>query len=467
MPGAVAIHSIADGSGITFETLGQQVAALRGALSDLGVRRGAVVSAVVGNRPIFFPLVVACMDLGAALLPIGETTDAEAMSLVRRAGAAAVITDRALALETLQEERLDGPIRLLKLRHHDGGQPLGASVILKLTSGSTDLPKAAVASERHLINDGRHVVEAMGILPTDVNFACIPLSHSYAIGNIVMPLLWQGTAVALGESFNFSSFVRDVTVSGATVLPGVPFIFQRIKLLDAIEKLPQSLRLLITAGARIDAETVSWFRRRLDRKVHSFYGTSETGGISYDDSDDVHDPVHVGRALPETTVSVRPIERGSHDGRLFVTGTAVASGYACDEHSGQATSFRDGGFLTGDLGQIGEGGLVFLTGRVSELVNVAGRKVDPSEVERKLLELPGVAEARVLGMPCDTRGQQVVAFIVRDDPGVTALAIRQCCAETLSSYKIPRRFVFVDRLPLDARGKIDRRALHALATIAP
>ena len=76
------------------------------------------------------------------------------------------------------------------------------SVVLKLTSGSTQLPKAAIASEQHLINDGRHIIEAMGIGSGDVNFTCIPLSHSYAFGNVIMPLLWQGTRVALRQSFS-------------------------------------------------------------------------------------------------------------------------------------------------------------------------------------------------------------------------------------------------------------------------
>jgi acyl-CoA synthetase (AMP-forming)/AMP-acid ligase II len=107
-----------------------------------------------------------------------------------------------------------------------------------------------------------------------------------------------------------------------------------------------------------------------------------------------------------------------------------------------------------------------VTGRASTFVNVAGRKVDPQEVERTLLELPGITDARVFGMTCDQRGQQVVAFVIRSDRGLSALAIRRLCAATLSTHKIPRRFVFLDRFPIDARGKLDRRALDALASRA-
>jgi acyl-coenzyme A synthetase/AMP-(fatty) acid ligase len=270
----------------------------------------------------------------------------------------------------------------------------------------------------------------------------------------------------LQQAFNPLQFVQDVSETGATVFPGVPFMFDRLKSSGEIDRLPSSLRLLITAGARIDVETVLWFRTRLDRKVHSFYGSSETGGITYDDSDSVSDPLNVGRALPETTVTVRDPEPGAAHGRVFVSGGAVASRYANVDSHDSLLAFTDGGFLTSDVGRLDGDGCLVLTGRVSGLVNVAGRKVDPAEVERTLLQLPGIADARVFGMACDMRGQQVVAFVVRADVTLTPLAIRQHCAATISTHKIPRRFVFVDRFPVDARGKIDRRALQSLASSA-
>jgi acyl-CoA synthetase (AMP-forming)/AMP-acid ligase II len=131
-----------------------------------------------------------------------------------------------------------------------------------------------------------------------------------------------------------------------------------------------------------------------------------------------------------------------------------------------AGGFVDGGFLTGDTGYFDEVGRLILTGRVSPSINVAGLKVDPTEIERILRALPGVADVRVMGASCDRRGQQLVAFIVSDQ-ALTSVDIRQRCARMLSPHKIPRQFVFLDQLPLDARGKMDRRALEALAAAAP
>ena len=460
---AVAVSTLPDGQVKTFDHLLDDFSALRSALQQAGVDRGATVVSLVGNRPVFFPLFAACMDLGAALVAVGDATDAEAIALVQHAHASAVVTDRELALSSRSRTPAIDGTRVVRLDDPVDASPYGESVVLKLTSGSTDFPKAAIASETHLVNDGRHIIEAMGIRATDVNFTCIPISHSYAIGNVVIPLIWQGTATVLRQSFNPAQFVQDVASSRSTVFPGVPFMFDRLKASAQIDRLPDCLRLLITAGARADIETVVWFRRELERKVHSFYGTSETGGISYDDTDDIADPLHVGHPMPETTVTVQKSAPEASSGRILVRGNAVSFGYAGHSSDDSEANFN-GSFLTGDLGLLDDHGRLVLTGRASTLVNVAGRKVDPSEVERTLLALPGIADARVLGMPCDVRGQEVVAFVVRRDASLTTLAIRRRCAGALSPYKIPRRFVFLDRFPVDARGKIDRRALEELAT---
>jgi len=473
---STAVYDLTEGRSLTFGDLYEQYQTIARALRRLRVGPGSTVVALVGNRPIFFPLTVACLSGRTALLPIGDTTDEEATSVIARSRARAIVTDRALAIECVDEVPIADGMRMVTLPDTSPAPGYGESVVLKLTSGSTELPKAAVAGVRHLVNDGRHVIEAMAIGPSDINFACIPLSHSYALGNVVMPLLLQGTAVALRQSFNPTQCLADVESTGATVFPGVPFMFDRFRRLN-VDRLPARLRLLITAGARIDPATVGWFHQSLRRKVHSFYGSSETGGIAYDDGDEVTEPLTVGRPMPETAIDIRSPDgalspeglrhtTAAGSGRIFVSGTAVASAYADDLSRDLDTGFADGGFLTGDVGCFDNRGRLVLTGRVSTLINVAGLKVDPAEVERVLLEFPGIAEARVMGASCDRRGQQLVAFIVSDQP-LTSVDLRQRCARTLSPHKIPRRFIFLDQLPLDARGKTDRRALEALAADAP
>src|SRR5581483_11413894 len=167
--------------------------------ATLGVEPGMCVVSLVGNRPVFFSLLVACMELGTSLLPLGEATDAEAVALIERSGAAVVVSARTLPIADATAAATCAGARIVRRRGLSAGY--GERVVLKLTSGSTDLPKAAIAEELHLVNDGRHIIDAMGIRRDDVNLACIPLSHSYGLGNLVMPLLWQGTPVAMRPDF--------------------------------------------------------------------------------------------------------------------------------------------------------------------------------------------------------------------------------------------------------------------------
>jgi acyl-CoA synthetase (AMP-forming)/AMP-acid ligase II len=214
---AVAVLSLSTGRGTTFPELYGQYLSIRQTLQRLGVGPGSCVVSLVGNRPQFFSVFVACLDVGALLLPLGEATEAEAVTLVRETGAVAVISDRALPITPVEEARVDDDVRVIRVADRPGWAPRGRSLVMKLTSGSTALPKAALASEQILIGEGQRLTGAMGIGPGDITLTVIPLSHAYALGNVVMPLVLQGTAAAIRTAFSPSQFVRDAQTSQATV----------------------------------------------------------------------------------------------------------------------------------------------------------------------------------------------------------------------------------------------------------
>src|SRR5206468_3745481 len=145
-------------------------------------------------------------------------------------------------------------------------------------------------------------------------------------------------------------------------------------------------------------------------------------------------------------------------GRIHVRSAAVARAYS----DGTRDGFDDAGFLTGDYGAIDANGQLMLLGRVSSFVNVAGRKVQPEEVEYVLRGMPGVVDVRVTAVPDPQRGQQIVACIVPQANTMSTLEVRQYCASRLAAFKIPRRVIFLDAIPMTSRGKTDRSALDAL-----
>jgi long-chain acyl-CoA synthetase len=241
----------------------------------------------------------------------------------------------------------------------------------------------------------------------------------------------------------------------------VPFMFEHLASAPPVEGWPPRLEKLVSAGARLERSTVRRFFGTFGVKIHSFYGTTEAGGIAYDDEDELHDETTVGRPISGVAVTLRPEEGAPDDGgRVHVGGKAVAARYV-GERSADG-SFVDGGFLTGDFGRFDEHGRLLLTGRVSAFINVAGRKVQPEEVEQVLRAMPSIADARVLGAPDAARGQQIIACVVPRDDQRNVLAVRQFCASRLAVYKIPRQIVWLDGIPLTARGKTDRARLEAI-----
>jgi long-chain acyl-CoA synthetase len=302
---------------------------------------------------------------------------------------------------------------------------------------------------------------SMGIGREDRQLVTIPLAHSYGLGVIVMPLLLQGTSVVLRDSLVPLQVIRDARRYAARCLPGVPFMFEHMIEYGADGEWPADLRLLISAGARLSAGTQRAFHARFGVKIHTFYGTTETGGITYDASESIDDEAAVGLPLEGVSIELKH-EDGlpPGTGRVHVRSAAVADGYA----GGDSDDFVDRGFLTGDYGSLDAAGRLVLAGRVSSFINVAGRKVQPDEVEAVLRECPQVSDVRVLAADDGQRGQQVVACVVPREGTAppTLVDIRQFCSTRLAAYKIPRGLVVVDVIPLTPRGKTDREALAAL-----
>ena len=421
---------------------------------------GGVIGAALGNRPIAIAAFLACVHRGHPFLPIDNgTTLAEISRIAGRLDVAALMLSvPRLVTKFGRHFSIDEGVTLAVADTPPSGAVHGAT-ILKLTSGSTGLPRAVLVTESELVSDSRTLMQAMDIRAGDIQIAAIPLSHAYGVGNLLMPLLLQGTAVVMREAFVPHRVPADARAVGARLFPGVPYMFEHFVNNPPPDGWPPTLTKLLAAGARLERDTVDRFRALFGVKVHSFYGTTETGGICYDDSDEPVEDGTVGRPLPGVSVTLVPHEAAAAGvGRVLVHSAAVTRGYT---DGGGLNAFVAGGFLTGDLGYFNDRGSLCLTGRVSSFVNIAGRKVQPDEVEQVLRTFKGCADARVIGLADVRRGEQLVAALVMTGAAPSVITLRQFCGARLASYKIPRAFVFLDAIPLTERGKTDRQRLVA------
>lgn len=313
--------------------------------------------------------------------------------------------------------------------------PAGTRLI-KVTSGSTGKPKGIFTSEANLIADCENICATMGIAPGDINLGAIPFSHSYGFSNLVTPLILQGTAVVATNAYLPQTLVDLANEHRCTVAPLIPMVFDHLA--TAARGTFETVRTFISAGAPLPAATSRRFRERFGVAIHSFYGCSETGGITYDRLGGAAERGTVGAAMDGVSLSIE-------NGRLTV----------------RSASAVGGSFVTDDLVAMNDDGELALTGRASDLINTAGKKVNPREVEAVILEIEGVREAKVYGEAAGARGEVVAAAVVAT-PEVTREMIREFCRERLSLHKVPRIVKLIDAMPVDERGKIKRAALAAL-----
>lgn len=321
--------------------------------------------------------------------------------------------------------------------------------LVKLTSGSTGTPKGIVTTEANLIADCTNICATMDIRPSDLNLGAIPFSHSYGFSNLVMPLLVQGTAVVVSNDYLPQSLVELANRYRCTVAPLIPMVFAHLA--TAAHGDFESVRTFLSAGAPLPATTSRRFRERFGADIHSFYGCSECGGITYDRLGGAVERGTVGTPMENVTVSTA-------GARLSVRSAAVAAGYLLD-----AATFQplDATFTTDDLAELREDGELALTGRAGDLINTAGKKVNPREVEAVILQIDGVREVKVYGEAAGARGEVVVAAVV-GTPNVTRELVREFCRARLSSHKVPRIVKLIEEMPVDERGKVKRAVLATL-----
>ncbi len=447
------------------------------ACRSAGLGRGHLILTSLGNAAVMPAVVLACLREGYPLLPVDRSTPAaEVRALADTWQAALVVLPEAQDLHAGLTDAAPPPrVRVpfprglaayLPRTLPDAGAHAPAA-LLRLTSGSTGAPRATCAEERHLIADVRHIVAAMSIGPHDRQLGVIPLSHAYGFGNLLLPLLWQGTPVWLRPQFVPTQVGPDIRAGRLTTFAGVPFMFEHLARHQPSEALA-ALRLVVSAGARLPFATVQAFHHVSGLKIRSFYGSSETGGICFDDSDALDERVPVGRAIGDVVVTLGDDEEAPEGaGRVRVDGPNVMDRYMsppggdapepADAPAGIAASafIAPGRFLTGDYASRDAQGVHVLVGRAASFVNVAGRKVHPGEVEAALRDLPGVTDAVALPVADALRGQALGACLASTRPW-DARTVREALSSQLAAWKLPRVVVVLAALPLTERGKIDR-----------
>jgi fatty-acyl-CoA synthase len=418
--------------------------------------RGEVVSTLTGNSPEHVALFFACAKRGAILHPISwRLAPAEIAFQLDDAGSNRFVVEdeyralgdaaRALAKPLVSDTGTVSDT----VRSDDDG------LLLIYTSGTTGKPKGALLTHANCFWTNLSFDLATGIGGDDVVLAFLPQFHCG--GWNVQPLLawWKGARVVLERQFDAERALRLIGEKRVTTLMGVPanYLFMAQSPSFAAADL-SSLRRAVVGGAPMPVPLIEQWRARGVEIVQG-YGLTEAAPnvLCLPPEDAMRKIGSAGKPYPYVEVDV------AADGELLVRGPNVFAGYWRNEEATAAT--LAGGWLhTGDLVDRDDDGYFWIKGRVKEMYISGGENVYPAEVESALHEHPHVADAAVVGVPDDTWGEVGIAFVVADG-GVTEDELIAFARERLARFKVPKAVRFVDELPRNSMGKIQKGELAA------
>lgn len=352
---------------------------------------------------------------------------------------------------------------------------------ISYTGGPTNRPLGVMLSHYSLTTEA--AISGDGFQQTDKDVMmlfALPLLHMFGLEAALLASVYKGSTVVIvpGGGLSINTLMEAIERERGTMFLGVPYIFALAVNLaekDGIKNDLSSLRLCGSAGAPLPIDTIQRFKQHYGLTIIDFWGQTEAVcHVTCPLIDGTGKLGSVGKALPGWELKIVD-DNGkelppNEPGEIIVRGLIMKGYY----NNPQATAevIKHGWLYTGDIGKVDNVGYLFILGRKKELIIVKGQNVYPSDIEGVLYTHPKVAEAAVVGIPDELRGEAIRAVIsLKEGQVATELEIKQFCRQYLANYKVPKQIIFVDSLPKTATGKIRKEDLRgcllALSPLSP
>lgn len=439
-------------------------------------RPGDRIGLFVKNRPEFIYALFAILKSGAVAVPINTFLKApEVQHITDDCRLSVLISDDDLHEVAAKVERTT----LLPLRDLD--QPAAATpqfpelklddlAVIIYTSGTTGKSKGAMLTHRNFAANVSSCVRCLAKTENDRLTLLLPMFHSFMLTVCIFTPLSMGASIVLIKSVQpFHNAVKEIIRARATILAGIPQLFQAM----VHAHVPfyvhwlLNLRLAISGAAPLPRETLEKFSGKFRFPLLEGYGLSEaTPVVSFNPIRGVRKPGSVGLAIPDVEVKIFDDNDvalpADTVGEIVVRGPNVMTGY-WNQPEENALTLRNGWLHTGDMGTIDSDGYIYIVDRKKEMLLVHGMNVYPREIEEVLYTCPGVLEAAVIGRSPDRKGELPIAFVsAAPNATLDAKEILRHCHERLADYKVPREIRIMEQLPRTATGKLAKLELKKL-----
>lgn len=471
---------VVGGNHYSFRELDQQSERLASGLYHKGVRSGDVIAICVPNGIELVLLHLAVFKLGGIVLPLNPRyTPHELSFILNDASAVAFFFHDRPPSEIEPLKNMACTLRLcvdvsesnVFQRFFDASPDFPLSqhqendiACICYTSGTTGTPKGACLSHRNICFDVRTLLNYWEVTHNDRFLLVLPMFHVHGLMLGLYGCFMFGHTTWILPSFAPEQVITSLLEFQATMFMGVPTIYQRMIQSPSVKRLRFSeMRLFTSGSAPLSEEIFNRFTELTGHTIVERYGLTETVINTSNPYNGEKIPGTVGVPLPGVDIKI-VVSQGVQVeddtiGEIYVKGPNVFQGYLNRPDATQA-SFKDGWFATGDLGKIRNDGYLQIVGRIKELIISGGYNVYPNEVEQVIQQFPGITEVAVIGVPDKDFGETVHAVVVLEkDAEWSEDQLKQESRKFLAFYKIPRSFRFVDKLPRNALGKIQKHLL--------
>jgi len=471
----------ASGRVFSYGDMEKRTAQFANALVNLGVRPGDRVAVQVNKSTEALMLYLGVVRAGAVFLPLNTAytqselkfffSDAEPGLVVCSPSMEGVIRGGCgdAKLETLGDCGTDGSLLALVNAASQEFETVSRQsddlAAILYTSGTTGRSKGAMLTHQNLNSNAKALTDTWQFTSSDVLLHALPIYHTHGLFTATNTILYAGASMIFLEKFDADQ-VMDL-IGEATTMMGVPTFYSRLLQSERLSKQSvEHIRLFISGSAPLSPEVHGEFEMRTGHAILERYGMTETGMNTSNPYKGARRAGTVGFPLPCVDLRITDLETGIElaqggIGSIEVRGPNVFKGYwRMPEKT--AEEFRDDGFfVTGDLGVIDDKGYVNIVGRDKDLIISGGFNVYPAEIESAIDAIVGVAESAVIGLPHPDFGEGVTAVVackpgqdLSDDDIIAPLQ------DVLARFKQPKRVFFLDELPRNAMGKIQKKELR-------
>ena len=469
-PDALAL--VTGDEGLTFADLEQRVGKVAAALLGRGLLPGDRVATWMGKTPLACVMPLAAARAGLVHVPINPVLKrAQAAHILADSGAKLLIASQARLASLEAGDRSEAHVIALEEWTDDGDalppskQHAEALAALLYTSGSTGRPKGVMLSHANLWLGAISVAHYLKLGTGDRTLCVLPLAFDYGQNQLLAAWAAGGSAIAF-DYLLANDVKKAVRRHGVTTLAGVPPLWNQLVALDWSDGAGDSLRTLTNSGGHLFEPVVRRLRALFpEAKLHLMYGLTEAFRSSSLDPAlvDAH-PDSVGTAIPFARLRIvrddgSEAEPGE-EGELVHSGPLVAKGYWNDPQR-TAERFRGGEARSGDRMVIGVDGLLRFRGRGDAMIKVSGNRLSPTEIEELALSSGAVREAAAFGIADEALGEAVALAAVAEGADAEE-RLRHWFGVQAPAYMMPKRILWLDRLPIGATGKVDRTALKEL-----